>query len=348
MKKIFLSVLAVAALASCTKMDTAYEAPQEIGFTAVAGNITKAPVDGETYPEDLNMFIFAQTAEITDGSSNYINNGEFKYKKVNGSIKLWGGYPNPYYWPNVHKLNFAGYSKSGNVATDATGATVSYSFADDSGLSITGYTPSGSDNDLMWFGNTKKTTNGASGYGKETPYVPVEMYHTCSWITFRIKGEAGTINSTIQYMKITGIDNYANVLCYNVPQSGKSIVWSKNEDGKTSENIISLTSNLTLSETAINVETGKSTDVGGNIVLIPQLPGNISITYQGTNASVAPETVSASLSLDFDESGKQLAATTAWEPGKHYIYTITIKANEILVSPTPVDWGDVNSGVTVE
>ena len=183
MKKIFLSVLAVAALASCTKMDTAYEAPQEIGFTAVAGNITKAPVDGTIYPDDLNMFIFAQTTDITTGASNYIDNGLFAYKKSDGSIKLWGGSPNPYYWPNVHKLNFAGYSYSGNVKD---GASVSYSFAEASGLSITGYTPSGTNNDLMWFGNTKYTTDGASGYGKETPYVPVEMYHTCSWITFNL------------------------------------------------------------------------------------------------------------------------------------------------------------------
>ena len=31
-----------------------------------------------------------------------------------------------------------------------------------------------------------------------------------------------------------------------------------------------------------------------------------------------------------------------WEPGKHYIYTITFGGNEILIAPTVTDWTDVN------
>ena len=42
MKKIFISLLAVAALAACTKSEVAYEAPAEIGFAPFTGNITKA------------------------------------------------------------------------------------------------------------------------------------------------------------------------------------------------------------------------------------------------------------------------------------------------------------------
>lgn len=363
MKKILLSLLAVTALASCSKMDVVYDESTEIGFKAVAGNITKAPVDGTVFPEGLNLYIYAQTTDKTDGSANYINDGEFAHKKTTDSKKLWGGTPSPYYWPNVHKLNFAGYSKSGNVAEAISGtkATVGYSFADASGLTITNYiagsaTAEGA-NDLMWFGNTAKTEDGENGYGKDTPYVPVNMYHTCSWITFLIKGDAGTSGTTITGMKITGIDNQADVICYNVkPAEGDIIQWSNNETTdntgkKTDECSINITSNLTLGTTARNVETGLlSSNTGGNIVVIPQLPGSISITYQGTNANVAPETVTASLSLDLDADGKQTEPSTAWLPGKHYIYTITIKANEILVAPTPEDWTDYtpNPNVTVE
>ena len=55
MKRIVLAITAVAALAACTKSEVAYEAPAEIGFKAVAGNITKTAVDGDVYPTNLNM-----------------------------------------------------------------------------------------------------------------------------------------------------------------------------------------------------------------------------------------------------------------------------------------------------
>ena len=65
MKKIFFSIMAVAALAACTKSEVAYEAPAEIGFKAVAGNITKTAVDGDVYPTTLNMYVFAETTDNT-------------------------------------------------------------------------------------------------------------------------------------------------------------------------------------------------------------------------------------------------------------------------------------------
>ena len=119
MKKIIISMMAVAALAACTKSEVAYEAPAEIGFKAVAGNITKAVVDGETYPTDLNMFVYAWTENSTAEAADYIAKGEFQYRKAIGTTNVWGGVT-PYYWPNVNKLYFAGFSKSGNAAANAT------------------------------------------------------------------------------------------------------------------------------------------------------------------------------------------------------------------------------------
>ena len=115
MKKIFISIVAVAALAACSKSEVAYEPTDEIGFSVVAGNITKSVVDGNVYPTSLGMYVFAETTDNTEAEANYILNGLFIHRdtKVEGT-DVWGG-STPYYWPNIKTLHFAGYSDAGNV-----------------------------------------------------------------------------------------------------------------------------------------------------------------------------------------------------------------------------------------
>ena len=357
MKKIFLSVLAVAALASCTKMDTAYETPQEIGFKAVAGNMTKAAVDGEEFPTTLNMYVFAETMDNTEANANYINNGEFTYHSVLDGHNVWGGGSSatskkPYYWPNVKTLHFAGYSKSGN-------ANGTYSCTNGT-LSISDYSPGTSteagENDLMWFPTTELKK--ASGYGKTDKYVEVDMYHTCSWITFLVKGDEVTGASgstyTIKSLTITNIDQTADVVCSATKDASNaivpSIVWSNNDDQDESYSVpFKTTDGFVLSTTSKNVETDDATTTSGNIVLIPQVPGKLSLTY--TYTSAAGKTITEivnNLDLALAKDNSSNVGPTLWEPGKHYIYTITIKANEILIAPTPVDWTDGNWNITVE
>ena len=359
MKKILLSLLAVAALASCSKMNVVYDEPAEIGFSAVAGNITKAVVDGNVMPTELNMYIFAETADNTTADANYINNGEFKYKGAYNSINtessdnksVWGGVT-PYYWPNVKTLHFAGYTKSGNVSSNAT---VAYNCTNGK-LSITNYSP-GTDtgkgaNDLMWFPTTELLN--AGGYDKKTDYVPVDLYHTCAWITFLVKGDdvTGKNGSTykINSLTITNIDQTADVECSATASNTTitpNIIWSNNTT-QTETYAVPFKTNggFILSTTEKNVETEDATTTSGNVIVIPQTPGKLTLSYSYTssvNVSIT-ETVA-----DLDLKVNTNAESNKWLPGVHYIYTITIKANEILVAPTPVDWNpDSNYSVTVE
>ena len=126
MKKIIISMMAVAALAACSKSEVAFEQPDAIGFQVVTGKMTKAAVADNVYPEDLNMYVFAMTE--TDGgdantTADYLKNAEFAKVLVSNGQNLWGGWLDgtayPYYWPNVKKLYFAGVSKSGNVNNGA-------------------------------------------------------------------------------------------------------------------------------------------------------------------------------------------------------------------------------------
>ena len=365
MKKIFFSIVALAALAACSKSEVAYEATDEIGFMAVAGNMTKTAVEGTAYPTSLNMFIYAETED----NELYIENGEFKHKGTyhsvtndtehNANPNVWAGWDSsadpatwyPYYWPNTKKLHFAGYTKSGNV----TSANVDYDFTNET-LTIEGYEPGdGVDNDLMFFPLT-------ADYGKGDKYVPVNMSHTCAWITFLVKGDGVTgitgSTYTVNSLTITDIYETGDLTC-----TGNDIVWSYiNADttpkyNKTATSTV-LTSNVSLAGTYTNedeVAPVSAETNEGSTVLLPQVPGKLNLKYSYTSPALDPveeKVIGLDLSLDTvveDADAGDEVSRTPWEAGKHYIYTITIKANEILIAPSvAVDWIDGNFNVTVE
>lgn len=371
MKKIFFSIVALAALAACSKSEVQYENQQEIGFMAVAANITKAPVSGDVFPTDLHLYVNAYVHKATPPTTpDYISNGEFAHR--DGTI--WAGLT-PYYWPNEQTLHFSGFSKSGN----ATNANASYDPSTDV-LTITDYTPTNATgegaNDLMWFPSTKYTPGKENGYDKNTTYVTANMYHTCSWITFMIKGDETTGTSTtsaytITSLTINGIDLVQTVTCTGDEDLANTnlseyVEWN-DTDADTDEDsyvvnigdgllagTVTITevkdgegnvTSVTKTETPKNLETGGTSETTGNIVVIPQQPGTIDIawTYQSA-ASVEIKDSATGLSL-----GLNPANSLEWEPGKHYVYTITLGANEILISPAPVEWVDGTPGnVTVE
>ena len=390
MKKILLSLLAVAALASCSKMTVEYDTPQEIGFKAVVGNITKAPVDGTVFPTDLNLFVNAYTADNAGTSAstpNYIKNGEFTYLNTydkyvtdddatdaEKATAVWGGGSssekrNPYYWPNEKTLHFSGYSKSGTWTSADNNP--SYNPSTDA-LTITDYSPGVGTgkgaNDLMWFPSTKYVQS--NGYGKDTKFVPVNMYHTCSWITFMVQGDitTGASNSTYKITSLTmnGVDMTANVTCTGDASLAQAtipsyVVWTSNTDQDQAEpyNVGVNVGGVELKNTYIaensttpkNIETNANTTTGGNIVVIPQVPGSIDLawTYTSTaGVSITDTATGLSLSLG-KETIDDKVVEKSWLPGIHYIYTITIKANEILIAPTPVGWDPTATyNVTVE
>ena len=55
MKRFFVcAAAAIVALASCSKTQVVYnDAPEEIGFKAVSGVMTKAPITNTTFPEGV-------------------------------------------------------------------------------------------------------------------------------------------------------------------------------------------------------------------------------------------------------------------------------------------------------
>lgn len=372
MKK-FIYIFIAATILSCTKSEVAYEPTHEIGFTAAAGNITKA-ADGTSYPTSLNMYVYAWSVGYGQKAPDYLDGYEFAYKTVEGISKpVWGGKNEQYCWPSSYNLHFAGYSKSGNMNTDNPdtgsfeGGYAEFDCTTDI-LSINNYSPvphfntdrdfEPASNDLMWFPSTKYTE--AAGYGKNTESVPVTMYHTCSWLTFLIKGDKTTAGKyTVTRMWMSEIDLTADVTCGPDPTStDPKIDWTNNNQKTAASGTIDPTTfnillentaadDITLTEEAVDVDTVQAeygSESYGSIIVIPQVPGKINLEYTYTSAGTLKTETKQNIDLKINNSSE----TNFWQPGKHYIYTITIKANEIVIAPTPALWTSGNSNVTVE
>lgn len=338
MKKIFFSFVALAALAACSKSEVEYTDNMELSFAPVTRLNTKAAVDGTDYPDALNMFVFANAgeadAELPAGYTEpYFANAEFTHTQrtdITLATDVFAGVT-PYYWPNVKKLIFSGYSNSGNVATMNPKPTYEWdATANTWEINMEGYAPgngssTSGDNDLMWFPTT------TSSYGKPTTAgesVPVTMKHACAWVTIKIKGDATTGKTgtswKIKNLSFTDLSQSGNVTL------GTAAEWTSTATG-TAFDVFDLTAGKPLTTEYVDYTQIDYTD----LVIVPQDTKTLYVTYEYVSqAGLDPITETKPLALTY-------TGDTGWEAGKHYTYNITLGTAEILILPVLTDWVDV-------
>lgn len=327
MKKIIISMMAVAALAACTKSEVQYEPAGEISFAPVAKNVTKsvAGYNGDTFdgvfPTNVNLYVFANASNDagTAWDAPYFENAKFVYnesKDVNTAVKgAYAGDPTRY-WPNVKTLKFAGYSdacgvvKNAEMDFEANELTIP-AYAQDN----TTYTEEGA-NDLMWFpcDNTP--------YSKQATEIAAEMKHACSWITIKVAGDDVTAeNWTLNSLVVTELVHSGSVVC-----DATTATWTL--DTATADE------DYYNAGTTFTTEYVKYEDNANNFIVLPQEPTELEVNYTYTSDATNNLTLTEtkSVSLDYDGAG------TAWQPGVHYIYNVKITATEILIDPVVVDW----------
>ena len=374
MKKLLLSIFAVAALFSCSKSDITYEQVDlEIGFAPVAKNITKAAlgVKNNVYPTAQNIGVWSNyDGNIPHGTTvdyantfktAYISDQQFTYHSDANPVS-WAGVT-PYFWPTNGSLVFAGYSMTkpteAGKAAPAVGTSRSYNFESDE-MIIEGYTQSlnpATSFDLLWFGRTATSYN----LRNQAAAVPVVFQHALSWITINVVG-SGLCTDTSNPWKVTSvvlnnIKDKGNVKM--IGEGTNCATWTDvtDSDSDFSNNTLTVfTGSQTLYDNAKPIETTEN----GTLV-IPQtltkvndtdvIP-TLTVKYKyKTPAGVEIEetsTVSLSLSGAKDKSGNAIASThTSWQSGYHYIYTLTFNANEILIAPEVVGWEDVKQSISV-
>ena len=335
MKKIFFSLVAIAAIAACSKSEIQYEQNVAISFAPVAHNVTKSvagvDADGDydsTFPTTQDLYIFANAQEqdangvLTQAwETQYLVNAQF----IAGRITDNGVYEgkDAQYWPNVKSLIFAGYSEACNTEALAYSQNPpTMDFANNQ-LTITGYIQDNKNNtgvgtnDLMWF------PYDGNSYTKATESVPATMKHACSWITIKVVGDDVTGNNwKLHELKINGLYHTGTATC-----GATEATWVVSGE-TSSEKVFENTDGTPIAKgTAVAME-----NVSNNMVVIPQIPTTLDVTYSFTAQSGQTiKEIKKDMTLKYNGNDK-------WISGKHYTYTITITASEILIAPTVEEW----------
>ena len=345
MKKIFISLLAVAALAACTKSEVAYEAANEISFAPVAKNITKGAVGTVTgkgvYPTAQPLGVYANygadapsaNATVANYTTKFLENVKFTYKETAGA---WGAGES---WPANGSLIFAGYAIP---ASGTPSGTYAYDFASDK-LTITGYTQSNETAntfDLGWFNRTPASYN----YRNSTTAVPVTLSHALAWVEIQVKGEGTTVAAgnpwTIKSMTLNNVYTTGDAVC-----TGSGADAAKWDKQATPTSMTVFTGEQALTGTATVCET-----TGAGTVVIPQTPTAVDATNPVATLTVTYTYKSpAGVDMPLQTATVPLVVTNGWKSGYKYTYTLTFKASEILIAPDYDKWEDGgNQTIVVE
>lgn len=365
MKRLVIAALAIGAMAACTKSNVQYEQPGEISLQPVAQKATKAAVDGNVYPTTESFNVWAWWGDETAGTkleefdqtiTPYIAEGKFVYRKDNS----WGG-QTPYYWPTKGSLVFAGYSPA------SANGTFNFDFANKT-FTATDYIQSNNKadaKDLMWFDVTNESydQNGADDKG-----VPVEFQHALSWLTFKFNLKESTTAEmwTITDVTLKGIEDKATFTAVK----GGAYTWSEATLFNSGEIDVFTEAESYLVKYVDGGTVLPGTDVGEEdavvkekaVLVIPQscAPAVVDANGNVTTAAAAELVITYNLKTYIGENNYLNDQTVTlplngspitenkWEPGNHYIYTITFGANEILIAPTVEDWTDVPVEVPVQ
>lgn len=331
MKKIFFSLLAIAALASCAKTEVAYtEADSEIKIAPVTSTITKADVknaiDGTVYPTDEEFMVNAFYNDANNNKTNvqYLQNVVFTNKG-----QYWGGKDATYYWPKNGTLSFACYSP----AVLPTGASVTaYDVAADT--YTVAYTQPATTAETVDFLIAPITVPYTAQTATEN--VSVVFEHALAWVTINVK--AANPEAAAAFTIKDVIVNQAATTGTLTAVMGNGIQYDEwSAQGTPADYKVVENKSIAVTTVATNVEENGNGTLNG-LVVVPQVPTTLTINYTQNAMTGTPkldaQTVTVPLELD-DETNN------FWEPGKHYIYTVIFDLDEILINPSVVDWEDV-------
>lgn len=335
MKKIILTLCALATIVACTKSENVYDAPQEIAFNPVSQKATKAPVTGTTFPTnyDITTFGYYKVGVAASTSlTQFINDNETATTYIPGATfklqsgAIWHGDPTPYYWPKEGSIVFAGYA---NAVSDLTHSLTG-------NFSATDYTqPAVNDDtakDLLFFDLTSQSYSDGP--------VPVVFKHAMSWLTFKVKAgdETSAANFKIKSIVLKNVIKKASLTTSeNVPDWTKSTA----AEDKADITVFEDTAGVAPTTTAALAQGGVD-----KVVIIPQDATSVAITYvqaDGTENGATkwgPEQTTvknlSGLSTNNWKDGKNTGDT--WNYASHYTYIFNFGLKEITLAPTVTDW----------
>lgn len=347
MKKLFVTFLAVASVIACTKSNVEFEETTEIGLKPVAHNVTKSMMTGTEFQTSESFNVWAFYKQLPAGTTiekwqaatdvkqtTYIDEKTFENVK---DTKTWHGVTS-YYWPKVGSLLFTAY-----YPTSAEGK-VSYEFSDEVAVENGENIPAKNQMVITDYPQSRVASTGYSEdlmYANMTPSsysannVALTFKHALSWISVvLVKSSATPDNATI---------TVSSVEFTNVKPQGDAVVNGANEIEWTAEGTAA---NVNVVESAQTLAKGNTAQLAYEPLFIPQAMNDMVITYNIKSGDGSNFTEVKTITLNTLKSGEK--TYTNWEPGKHYIYTITIGTTEILIEPSVTDWAKVAYSIPVE
>ena len=317
MKRFFIcAAAAIVALASCSKTEVVNtSAPEEIGFKAVTGVMTKGVQTTNDFDQTIGVLAY-NTTDLTE----YFANAKFTKTTVEVAttddsgaestekVTTWNGEAAKY-WPIDSKLDFVVYSPYQETGNPVTVAVTNTSESKTLTVTVADNTKTSLDLQTDYMYGAEYYT----GHDKNEASVAVNFKHALSLITVNFTGnENVTIVAAV--LDDTAQEGSYTVQYFPAVQEGASeITW-------TSE---SADNDLTLNPAT---ETKLSTEaITTEYMVVPTAASSITITYKiegMTGANLV----------------KTIDLTETWAAGTHYTYNVNIGAHEIKFSTIVTDW----------
>lgn len=327
MKKIIISLLAIAAVAACAKTEDAYvESQSEIKMAPVTSLTTKAEfdgaIDGIQYPADEMFTVNAYWTGNSVVDKTYLEHKVFKK-----SGQYWAGKDDVYYWPKNGTLRFAAYSPSTVRGVQHFPDTDTY---------VVDYEQTNNTAKTVDFMVSPITVPYTAHTAAEN--VAVVFEHTLAWITLKVKAaNADAAEAFLVHEMIINDVQTKGTLFANMEDGVKHDEW-KNLNSPLPYEVVTNDFELTTVPTIVE-------DADRGTVVIPQVPTTLTINYtqkamyedDGTTEST-PELTNQTLTIPLELDNEQ---DNIWHPGKHYIYTVVFDLDEIVINPSVADWEDI-------
>lgn len=330
-KTLFVVAIAAIAMTACTNEKNEYvggndNTPKEIAFMPVNQKVTRAAVEGTTFPTGQDMYVAAYDATA---NQDYFDQTTFDEDGTTGKWKA----NSKKYWPmNAATLNFLAYTgvPSGSYFNTTHPAQ---------GLTITLADNSSNQYDLMYAcGRGTRALNTAASD------VNMNFKHALALIKFEVKTAAdysygapkvyplaitSIVLTSAHYSGTYTIDNSSNYSSTSSDFSGLEGVWSS----------VSSQKNVTRTPTFANITTSFQ-QVGDGILVVPD--GDDSADDY------------ASFIINYTLDGKAYSYTYTpadldVHQAKKYTFQITMTLNEIIIAPTVTDYVEENNNsVTIQ
>lgn len=313
-KRTFITLLAVAALASCSKSETEPANPpqpgtpqeSQVAITLSAGidatSETKAAVSGTAFPENTtNVFRLTAYAGTAAPSADW-STAYFADQQVNSGAASALSLHDMKYYPadGTQKLYFYAYAPAATSLTAGSGSTAP----------VANYTLTGQE-DIMAAQEITGIAKAATG---EQPQPALAFTHKLMQVRFKLVKDASfETGKKVTEIKIKEVKNSAKL---NV--STGALTFN------------ATTANLSLPITAgTNDEiTAAGTTMDGCLMLEPAATVKVSVTAGG---------------ITYDNVTATLSGTNAGQAGVSHLVTLTFKRNSIVPTASITNWTDAGS-----